>query len=29
MDRVHVDPEVCRGKATIRGLRLMVDSTIL
>lgn len=25
LDRIHVDPKVCGGKATIRGLRLTVD----
>jgi uncharacterized protein (DUF433 family) len=25
LDRIHIDPQVCGGKATIRGLRLTVD----
>ena len=25
LDRIQVDPEVCEGKATIRGLRITVD----
>jgi uncharacterized protein (DUF433 family) len=25
LDRIRVDPEVCEGKATIRGLRITVD----
>ncbi len=25
LDRIHVDPNVCGGKATIRGLRITVD----
>lgn len=25
LDRIHVDPKICGGKATIRGLRLTVD----
>lgn len=25
LDRIQVDPRVCEGKATIRGLRITVD----
>ena len=25
LDRIRVDPKVCEGKATIRGLRITVD----
>ena len=25
LDRIHMDPQLCGGKATIRGLRLTVD----
>ena len=25
LDQIHIDPQVCGGKATIRGLRLTVD----
>ncbi len=25
LDRIHIDPQVCWGKATIRGLRLTVE----
>lgn len=25
LDRIHVDPRVCGGKATVRGLRITVD----
>ncbi len=25
LDRIRVDPRVCEGKATIRGLRITVD----
>jgi uncharacterized protein (DUF433 family) len=25
LNRVHIDPAVCGGKATIRGLRITVD----
>jgi uncharacterized protein (DUF433 family) len=25
LDRIHVDPRVCGGKATVRGLRVTVD----
>jgi uncharacterized protein (DUF433 family) len=25
LDRIHIDPQVCGGKAMIRGLRLRVD----
>ena len=25
LDRITVNPEVCKGKATIRGLRITVD----
>ena len=25
LDRIHIDPQVCGGKATIRGLRLTGD----
>jgi len=25
LNRVHIDPTVCGGKATIRGLRITVD----
>ena len=25
LDRIIVDPEVCNGKATIRGMRITVD----
>ncbi len=25
LDRITVDPEVCNGKATIRGMRITVD----
>lgn len=25
LDRIHVDPRVCEGKPTIRGLRITVD----
>lgn len=24
-DRIKIDPEVCQGKATIRGMRITVD----
>ncbi|HMO12335.1 MAG TPA: DUF433 domain-containing protein [Actinotalea sp.] len=25
LDRIHVDPQVCEGRPTIRGLRITVD----
>ncbi|HVK88946.1 MAG TPA: DUF433 domain-containing protein [Kofleriaceae bacterium] len=25
LDRIHIDPAVCEGKPTIRGLRITVD----
>lgn len=25
LDRIHVDPRICEGKANIRGMRIAVD----
>lgn len=25
LDRIHIDPRVCQGKPTVRGLRFTVD----
>jgi uncharacterized protein (DUF433 family) len=28
LDRIRVDPQVCEGKPTIRGMRITVDSVL-